>query len=312
VLVLAVALALLGAWTYRQVDGSLREIRAATMKNLLESQINALRVWIGHEMGDAERIAREPPVREAIVRLVRERRCDGPARQHLETVLRPLLRDVGDAGFNVLDAEGRLLATRFEDYCDLRASAAFLAEVKPVFDGAARFVRPFGELERIVTPARLRGGRPIAWMYAPVRGADGQVIAALGIAEPVDSVFASILRAARPGKSGEAFAFDRNGTLLAAERFGEKAYRGARPEGVVLEPYLSYRGVEVIGAWRWLPEYSMGVALEIGASEAYAPLRYLNIAFGLVGGALVIALLAAAASALSAIRRRRASGGGGR
>jgi serine/threonine-protein kinase len=299
VLLVSAALVLLGTWTYRQVDASLREIRAATMTSLLDSQINALRVWIGQEMGDAQRIAREPSVREAMVRLVRERRCDGPARQRLETVLRPLLRDVGDTTFNVLDAEGRLLATRFEDYCDLRASVAFLAEVQPVFEGNARFVRPFGELERIVTPARLRGGRPIAWTYAPVRGADGRVIAALGLAEPVDAVFASILRAARPDKSGEAFAFDRSGMLIAAERFGEKAYVGERPEGVVLDPYLSYRGVEVIGAWRWLPEYSMGVALEIEAGEAYAPLRALNIAFGLVAGALAIALLA-----FLAVRRR--------
>jgi eukaryotic-like serine/threonine-protein kinase len=309
VLVLAVALVLLCAWTYRQVDASLREVRAATMKSLLDSQINALRLWIGGEMGDAERIAREPRVRDAIVQLVRERRCSGPARQQLETVLRPLLRDVGDATFNVLDADGRLLATRFEDYCDLRASAAFLAEVKPVFEGHARFVRPFGELERIVTPARLRGGTPIAWMYAPVRGADGRVIAALGLAEPVDAVFADILRAARPGKSGEAFAFDRSGTVLTTERFDQKTSVSARPEGLVLDPYLSHRGVEVIGVWRWLPEYSMGVALEIEAGEAYAPLRHLKIAFGVVLGVLVIAVLAAAAGALSAIRLRRASGG---
>ena len=37
----------------------------------------------------------------------------------------------------------------------------------------------------------------------------------------------------------------------------------------------------------------MGVAIEIEAAEAYAPLRYLNIAFGVVFGALVIAVFAA-------------------
>jgi eukaryotic-like serine/threonine-protein kinase len=66
----------------------------------------------------------------------------------------------------------------------------------------------------------------------------------------------------------------------------------------------------VIGASRWLPEYAMGVVIEIEAGEAYAPLYYLNVAFGVVFGALVIAVLAAAASALSVIRLRREMGGG--
>ena len=45
----------------------------------------------------------------------------------------------------------------------------------------------------------------------------------------------------------------------------------------MLEPYRDYRGVEVIGAWRWLPAYDLGVLAEIAADEAFAPLRYLSI-----------------------------------
>jgi serine/threonine-protein kinase len=76
----------------------------------------------------------------------------------------------------------------------------------------------------------------------------------------------------------------------------------------VLEPYESYHGGRVIGAWRWLAQYDIGLAVEMGAAEAYAPLRYLNIAFGVVFGALVIAVFAAAASALSVVRLRRQMG----
>jgi len=66
----------------------------------------------------------------------------------------------------------------------------------------------------------------------------------------------------------------------------------------------------VIGAWRWLKEYDFGVAVEIGAAEAYAPLRYLNIAFGVVFSALVIAVFAALATTLSILRLRRELGEG--
>ena len=80
-----------------------------------------------------------------------------------------------------------------------------------MFAGESRFVRPFRDAERVAAPPRLREGPAFAWIAAPVRGSRGEVIAALGIAQPVDAVFDSILRAARPGESGDAFAFDRAG-----------------------------------------------------------------------------------------------------
>ena len=111
VLVVAAALLALGYWTYRQVETSLRGMRADTMKSLLDSEVNALRVWIAEERADAERIARDPRVREAIVQLARAPRCAPASRAQLEAAVRPLLRDVGDATFNVVDRDGRLAAT---------------------------------------------------------------------------------------------------------------------------------------------------------------------------------------------------------
>ena len=66
-----------------------------------------------------------------------------------------------------------------------------------------------------------------------------------------------------------------------------------RRRGELLEPYENYRGAQVIGAWRWLPEHDMGVAVELEAEEAYAPLAFLNAAFGVVFGAFVLAVTAA-------------------
>ena len=302
----------LGYWTYRAVEGSLREVRAGGMKSLLDSQVNALRVWIAEETGNAERIAREARVRDAITELARVPNCSGAVRARLDELLRPLLREVGDSTFNVLDARGRLLATRFPEYCGRYATPAFFDEMKPVFDGRARFVRPFIDAERVADAPKLRQGPAFAWIAAPVRDPAGRVIAALSVAQPANGVFSSILQAARPGESGEAFAFDAGGRMLTADRFGEKALLPGSPqeagEGVVLIPYANHRGAVVIGAWRWLPELGIGVALEMEAKEAYAPLRYLNIAFGVVFGALVIAVFAALASAGSVLRLKRETG----
>ncbi len=58
--------------------------------------------------------------------------------------------------------------------------------------------------------------------------------------------------------------------------------------GVDLEGYRDYRGVEVLGAWRWLPDYGFGIATEISRTEVRAILRPLTIIFG----GLVILLVA--------------------
>ena len=56
--------------------------------------------------------------------------------------------------------------------------------------------------------------------------------------------------------------------------------RSAGGHGIVATPYRSYRGTEVIGVWRWLPAYDMGVIAEISAAEAFAALRYFWISCG--------------------------------
>ena len=56
-----------------------------------------------------------------------------------------------------------------------------------------------------------------------------------------------------------------------------------RAAGRHRQPYRSYRGNEVIGAWRWLPPYDIGVIAEISAAETFAALRYLWISFAVIG-----------------------------
>ncbi len=53
----------------------------------------------------------------------------------------------------------------------------------------------------------------------------------------------------------------------------------AGDSGVSLVPERDYRGVPVVGAWRWLADRSFGVATKIDASEAYRPLHVLRSIF---------------------------------
>jgi serine/threonine protein kinase len=58
--------------------------------------------------------------------------------------------------------------------------------------------------------------------------------------------------------------------------------------GVNLIPSRDYRGVPVVGAWRWLPQQGFGVVAQIDADEAYRPLRMLKLLFLLLFLLLVL------------------------
>ncbi|HET9734706.1 MAG TPA: serine/threonine-protein kinase [Burkholderiales bacterium] len=123
--------------------------------------------------------------------------------------------------------------------------------------------------------------------------------------------------AGRLGESGEVFAFDARGAVLNPSRSGETTaslLRRSDPggEGMSLEPFVNARGEEVIAVWNSLPDYGIGLAIKLAGTEAYAPLRFLRIAFGVVFGALVLAALAALVSALQMLQLRSEMGGGRR
>jgi len=64
--------------------------------------------------------------------------------------------------------------------------------------------------------------------------------------------------------------------------------------GLNLDGYRDYRGVEVVGAWRWDPNLGFGIATEINASDAYRSLRtsqFVIISLTVLVGLLLIGLM---------------------
>lgn len=59
-----------------------------------------------------------------------------------------------------------------------------------------------------------------------------------------------------------------------------------------VEGYRDYRGVSVIGAWRWLPQYDMGLTTEIDSAEAFRPLSILQWTFWALYALLAICSIA--------------------
>lgn len=271
-----------------------------------------------------------------------EQYCAAPARRPLVAQLDDALAGSGAVSFHVVGRSGLILASKFREYCGLRVAAAVReGSLRAVFDGATLFVPPSADTERLEhAEARLPLSRALVWIETPVTDGAGNVIAALGVGQFAGEQFGAIVSAARSGQTGETYAFDRRGVMLSESRFkdalvergrirpGEStmlALRLAPPgasdltglaeaaqagiaagqdEGQLLEPYASYHGGEVIGAWRWLAAHRMAIAVEVGATEAYAPLLVLRTVFAVVFTALVLAVAVALYAWFSAAKLR--------
>ena len=96
--------------------------------------------------------------------------------------------------------------------------------------------------------------------------------------------------------------------LAAVAIAAQESHDPERQRGVLLEPYRNYFGVEVVGAWRWLPEYEVGAALEIEAQEAYAPVQFLERAFAVVLALSAAAMVGIVFSLRATLRLRRGLG----
>lgn len=340
-------LAWLGRWTYVSINNSVREIRQTGLATLLDTQATALSVWIEDRKRNAERWAADPSLLRdarklaqlgARLPLSRDSLCS-PQTQVLAGLRKqPLALTEERVMFNLLDAQGRVLASSHPEQCAQATAPAFRASVARAWAGESQFVPPLREMIRIpgLDPAPISA--PLLWMLAPVTEDSGEVIAVLAFGKLASAQFSTILRVSRPGDTGESYAFDGDARMLSESRHATQSSAGrsygfgyrivppidpdlatpaesvptrliqdalasrsasnrARQSGILLEPYDSYRGVSVIGAWQWMPNYAMGLALEVEAQEAYEPLTYLTNAYLLLFFTmLLMAGLALAAS----------------
>jgi len=79
----------------------------------------------------------------------------------------------------------------------------------------------------------------------------------------------------------------------------------AGTSGSDVDGYRDYRGVLVVGAWQWLPDYNLGVITEIDYDEAYRPLTILRRAFYAMFGLLALSSIAIFAFTVVVARLQR-------
>ena len=343
------------AWySLARVDERLRQDVGGQLRVLNNAVHQSLRSWLDGRRGLVLDVAADPQVTAAAILLAkapreREALIDHPAQRHLRELLAPRLERMGAKGIFII-APDRISVASMRD-ANI-GSRNLIAEQRAelmdrVFAGETLFIPPIAS----DVPLRDATGRmvrkaPTMFFATPLRGPNGNVIAAFTLRFDPAYEISRITETGRPGASGESYAIDRNGRLLSASRFGGALtlLRGdggaavrvadpggdltaghtpaAAPErwpltrmaaeategraGVDTEGYRDYRGVPVIGAWLWSTELGVGLATEMDLAEALAPYYALR---NLVLGALgVTALLALGVTGLSVWLGDRAKG----
>lgn len=333
------------AWIYVGVRNALVAITVSHLQALLDTEVAALDLWVREKQLNAERWAREPRLRAAARALLREEAaCGGPARQQLIEALDALLGPETAPAALLVNRDGRVVAARRAAECGRTLMPELRRLLQEALRGVPSFGGPLhGQLQEaggaetrplvwIAAPVRddddAAAGTLFIGKYADDRfsavfaaarlGESGEAYAFdlagrmlsksrfraqlvdAGRIKPQASEILTLLL--RDPESPQAALT----ALVQAAVAARTATPPSADRGEITAAYNNYLGVRVVGAWRWLPQYGFGVAVEIAEAEAYAPLARLQHAFLavlLAAGAALLFLLVALARI---VRLRRA------
>jgi len=273
-------------------------LEAATVSELLTTALEkqaALNTWVAdrqHSIGD---IANQAHLREAVTTLI----VAAPGSSDAGRAHADLVTDLGNwAGeghrflfFEVIDAaSGRVLAAT-----DASEEGKFKEEQPYFINGlqAAYVQNPYYDLAR---------QRPSITAAAPVLSADGRVVAVLAGPLNMDEMNAIIQRRSGLHQTDDAYLVNTSNLFVTQPRLiNDPAVlqRGTHSEAVNrclahisgVASYDDYRGVPVLGVYRWLPECQLCLIVEMDRAEALAPALALRNNIMIASG---LALLAAA------------------
>jgi hypothetical protein len=344
-LLAAAVLAFVGLWLRGQMERTMKQQTAASLQTILTANTEALREWSKMVKAEAENLAEDARVRELVLGLQQQLKpgvspqaalLTAPQLTALRNHLTPMLARQGFNGFVVLDTNTLIIASGGDQLLGFQSPPNYQEQFAQVFAGQSLVTHPFPSVAMLTdAQGHLRAGVPTMFAVAPIRDANGQIIAALGLRIVPETDFTRILAQARSGQTGETYAFSRTGILLSESRFDDDLKRlGLIPDtedsrsiltlelrdplvdldkgrpapkrrtelpfihavseglagrsGEDVTGYRNYRGITVVGAWKWLPEFDLGLVTEMDVAEGMRPLRVLRIGFWFIFGLLTL------------------------
>ena len=285
---------------YPITQNTLREEITSDLARVGDRQILLLNSWLDERQRDALVIASDPGVIRSM-ELVQ-----GMDDEFEETVehLTFIKQQYRYKGISIIDRNGRVRITtelslegkdvsRFDYFRNALAGENFVTKIRP---SEVEVENELGQMEM---------GLPTMFIFTPIKGHAsggniGVVILRLDVIE-----ISKMMQSLKIGDSGETYLINDKGIMVTESKFASElkedqlietrtalelkvadqltgeftiaatrcldGQRGSNGYG-----YKDYRGVDVIGYWRWIPEHNMGLIAEIDIDEAFGVLYKLR------------------------------------
>lgn len=333
----------LGGWQLEQyLAGLAQSAVASQLTTTVNVQVESLSLWANNQKSINNSLASDTELVKIAQELLAEsERIGGDRIQLLQSAAGKQFVKKGSEycdhqgyiAFQLISPKRLVIAGTPEELVGKERTGFVTEFLQKALLGETTVSRPFPSQAAVEDIAGvIRTGVPTMLTVGPVKDEAGKVIAILALQQRPERDFTRILQLARPGKTGECYAFDRNGIFLSNSRFDDQLIKagllpdvtgsqsmltlqmrnpgvdmmlGGRPEkrrqdqpitallakaqkvieayekeletggerpaleDVLVNSYLDYRGVPQAGAFRWLPEWGLGIAAEVDYAEAF-------------------------------------------
>jgi eukaryotic-like serine/threonine-protein kinase len=226
-------MAVAGLMIRRLVETAAQAEMSEGLVATLNSNVEALKLWMETQQAEALAAAGEVEIRRAAGELTRlsasqadtTALAQSPLQDELRTALRPLLSRKHFAGYVLLNKDRMIVASDRSELIGLERTTNYDLVAKTL-DRGATVTPPFPTMLLMRdADGQMRAGQPTMFALAVQRDLTGDVIGVLGLRIRPDQDFVRILQIARPGNTGETYAFDRDGLLLSESRFTQDLIR---------------------------------------------------------------------------------------
>jgi HAMP domain-containing protein len=293
------------------------------IKNLegsVRKQTELITKWMEERTADAQRIANNPMVL-LVMQSVAGNAEHADLLKNLETIkyFDYLWKEYGSKEAFIADRDGIIrIASRKEHVgANISAKDYFRSSIKGVFF-TSNIIPSDVPIEN--ESGMLEAGVPTILASAPIKDGSNSVVGMVTLRIDVSEIN-TMMQNIHIGKTGETYLINGYGYMLTESKFAEDlkgqhriikrsalelkvanpltnvATKGVSEclkgsEGFDADGYSDYRGVNVIGFWRWMPDYGWGVIAEIDVNEGYGKLYelrdYILFTFGLVAVGVII------------------------
>jgi hypothetical protein len=221
-----VILSIVGFAVRSAIESTMKANLRSGLSTLLEVEKSMLETWLDVQTSNAETLANDLNVREAVYKVLEEN-SDPPSGQptrheQLKKEIAPAMSSHDYIGYFVVDDSKRIVSASQPALIGQSDIGEYESFLERALDGDTVVCAPFPSVVMMRSAAgKIRTGEPTMYVCAPVRDASFQVVAALAMQIRPEGEFTRILQLGRVGASGETYAFDKQGVMVSNSRFDE-------------------------------------------------------------------------------------------